>query len=394
MAVAKENKVVHGNDLTYITQKYKEYFVAKEAGKGLSTNDYTTAEKTKLAGIEAGAQVNDIEVIKVNGTAQTPDVNKAVDITVPTKLSNLTDDIVSGKYLPLSGGDMSSGAFIRLKNANSSMVLQPFGIVKESNEASHVISFPDKQGTVALTSDIPTVAGVYAPLASPSLTGTPTAPTAAAGTNTTQIATTAFVQNAVGNYLPLTGGTLSGNLNVGVDYGVEITQGEDTSGVTVRADGERTTYGLAEIKVDGETITIPQTTGTMALTSDIAASLVSPAFTGTPTAPTASAGTNNTQVATTAFVTNAVTTAIGSVTGISFNTDYATYAALVAAGTAAQGAGVIYLIPNSGSSPNIKDEYVWTGSSYELLGTTEVDLSRFDEDLTATEIEQLLALNS
>lgn len=37
----------------------------------------------------------------------------------------------------------------------------------------------------------------YAPLASPALTGTPTAPTAVAGTNTTQIATTAFVQSAV-----------------------------------------------------------------------------------------------------------------------------------------------------------------------------------------------------
>lgn len=37
----------------------------------------------------------------------------------------------------------------------------------------------------------------YAPKASPTFTGTPKAPTAAAGTNTTQIATTAFVQNAV-----------------------------------------------------------------------------------------------------------------------------------------------------------------------------------------------------
>ena len=36
-----------------------------------------------------------------------------------------------------------------------------------------------------------------APLASPDLTGTPTAPTASAGTNTTQIATTAFVQEAL-----------------------------------------------------------------------------------------------------------------------------------------------------------------------------------------------------
>lgn len=38
-----------------------------------------------------------------------------------------------------------------------------------------------------------------APLASPAFTGTPTAPTAAAGMNTTQIATTAFVQNAIGS---------------------------------------------------------------------------------------------------------------------------------------------------------------------------------------------------
>ena len=37
----------------------------------------------------------------------------------------------------------------------------------------------------------------YAELASPAFTGTPTAPTAAAGTNTTQIATTEFVQTAV-----------------------------------------------------------------------------------------------------------------------------------------------------------------------------------------------------
>lgn len=38
--------------------------VDKEVGKGLSTNDYTTAEKTKLAGIEAGAEVNPTSGIK------------------------------------------------------------------------------------------------------------------------------------------------------------------------------------------------------------------------------------------------------------------------------------------------------------------------------------------
>lgn len=52
-------------------------------GKGLSTNDYTTDEKTKLEGVAAGAQVNVIETVKVNGVALTP-ADKAVDVTVPT----------------------------------------------------------------------------------------------------------------------------------------------------------------------------------------------------------------------------------------------------------------------------------------------------------------------
>ena len=61
------------------------------SGKGLSSNDYTDAEKTKLSGIASGAQANVIESVKVNGTALTPS-SKAVDVTVPTKTSQLTND--------------------------------------------------------------------------------------------------------------------------------------------------------------------------------------------------------------------------------------------------------------------------------------------------------------
>ena len=49
--------------------KIAEKYVAKETGKGLSTNDYTTAEKTKLTGVEAGAQVNIIENVSIKGGA-------------------------------------------------------------------------------------------------------------------------------------------------------------------------------------------------------------------------------------------------------------------------------------------------------------------------------------
>jgi hypothetical protein len=53
-----------------------------------------------------------------------------------------------------------------------------------------------------------TASSTYAPLASPALTGIPTAPTATAGTNTTQVATTAFVGTAVSNLVASAPSTL------------------------------------------------------------------------------------------------------------------------------------------------------------------------------------------
>lgn len=55
------------------------------------------------------------------------------------------------------------------------------------------------QGQIDAKLSTTAAASTYAPLASPALTGEPTAPTAAAGTNTTQVATTAFVSTAVSN---------------------------------------------------------------------------------------------------------------------------------------------------------------------------------------------------
>lgn len=64
--------------------------VDKVDGKGLSTNDYTTAEKNKLGGIDTGAEVNVVETIKVNGTALEV-TSKAVNITVPTDNNQLNN---------------------------------------------------------------------------------------------------------------------------------------------------------------------------------------------------------------------------------------------------------------------------------------------------------------
>lgn len=58
---------LNGTGLAYFWSKIKALLnnkVDKVSGKGLSTNDYTTAEKTKLAGIAAGAQVNAVTGVK------------------------------------------------------------------------------------------------------------------------------------------------------------------------------------------------------------------------------------------------------------------------------------------------------------------------------------------
>ena len=84
--MADVKKTLDSNGLLYFGQQYyaklKTKFVALEEGKALSTNDFTTSEKEKLAGIAAGAQVNVLESVKVNGSALTPNSDKAVDITV------------------------------------------------------------------------------------------------------------------------------------------------------------------------------------------------------------------------------------------------------------------------------------------------------------------------
>ena len=66
--------------------------------------------------------------------------------------------------------------------------------------------------TADCTFTFPNASGTFALLASPAFTGTPAAPTAAVGTNTTQLATTAFVtatQSDAQTFTPLTGGAVT-----------------------------------------------------------------------------------------------------------------------------------------------------------------------------------------
>lgn len=75
--------------------------VDKVNGKGLSEKEFTAQYETKLQGIEENAEVNKIDTVKVNGTALNI-TNKEVDVTVPTRTSQITNDsnfAVDGNYV-------------------------------------------------------------------------------------------------------------------------------------------------------------------------------------------------------------------------------------------------------------------------------------------------------
>jgi hypothetical protein len=99
--------------------------------------------------------------------------------------------------------------------------------------------------------------------ASPTLTGTPLAPTAAPGTSTTQIATTAFVQNVAGalgtmssqnaNAVAITGGAINGT----------------TIGATTPSTGAFTTLNANAVTSLGETTTVSATVATGTINYDV-----------------------------------------------------------------------------------------------------------------------------
>ena len=99
-----DNNVEYTKSINSNFSELEDKKVDKVEGKGLSEVDFTSAKDTKLTGIEAGAEVNVIEIVKVNNTALTPDSNRAVDITVPTTVAELTDEADYAKVSAVNSG--------------------------------------------------------------------------------------------------------------------------------------------------------------------------------------------------------------------------------------------------------------------------------------------------
>ena len=183
---------------SYITASSTDTLTNKSGNISQWTNDsgYLTSftETNDLSAAVVWANVPDANITQSSVTQH----QAALSITE----SQITD---LGSYITASSIDTLTN-----KSGNISQWTNDSGYLTsytETNDLSTAVTWanvPDAnitqssvtqhQAALSITESQISDLGTYAPIASPALTGTPTAPTAAASTNTTQIATTAYVQ--------------------------------------------------------------------------------------------------------------------------------------------------------------------------------------------------------
>lgn len=118
-------------------------------------------------------------------------------------------------------------------------------------------------------------------------------------------------------------------------------------------------YGITDAKIEGQVVTLGSNSVTVPTNNNQL--------------------TNGAGYQTASDVSSAISSALADVTGI----EYQIVEDLPQTGEK----GVIYLISNDGTGNNIYDEYIWTGTAFEKIGTTAVDLSNYWSKTELTAIQ-------
>ena len=323
--MANKKYFLDKDGLAYLWLKIKSALSGKvdvETGKGLSSNDYTSAEKTKLANIEAGAQVNVLEGVQVNGSSITP-TNKIANIPVPTKTSDITND--SGFITTADIPEGSAASTTTPLMDGTAAVGTELAFARGDHVHPSDTSKVDKvTGKGLSTND-------YTTAEKNKLAGIASGAEVNVQANWTETSSTsdAYIKNKPS--IPSKTSDLTNDSDFVSDASYVHTDSNFTA-------AEKTK--LAGIAAGATNVTVD---------SSMSDSSTNPV--------------QNSVVKT--YIDNA----IGSITGIEFE--------VVASLPATGENGVIYLVSNSGSSPNVYDEYIWVNNGFEKIGTTDVDLSGY-----------------
>ncbi|HIA3415700.1 TPA: tail fiber protein [Escherichia coli] len=250
-------------------------------GKGAASVDVNNVQisvqqiEDVTVSVKAGA--TNIIVLEANFEhgVKTTQVDSASSVSA-ARIYARTDNTIGQNQIELCRVIVPSGATAVTKE----MIVLKYRVnravgVEFSNEISSTEE--RKAATPLAVKTLHDLVDTKAPLDSPHLSGTPTSPTPEPGTNNTQIANAAFVYAAINALINGAPGTM--------DTLKEI---------------------AAAINND------PNYSTTINNALALKAPLASPALTGIPTAPTAAQGTNNTQIATTAYVRATISALVGS----------------------------------------------------------------------------------
>jgi len=221
--------------------------------KGAAGNDITGIEKTSSSG-----NVDTYTITLSDGSTETFTVTNGTSIESIEKTS--TSGLIDTYTITLTDGSTTTFEVANGENA------QVYEIPKDS-----VIGFDSEDETPAGYDEIPSpydsalsatsdnapqtkavkeALDLKAPLASPSFTGSPTAPTQAAGNNSTRIATTAYVQGekpSIGNITNLT--TVSANTTAWQNVGSFSTVGGSKYLIVITAEFAGNSTGVRQIGI-------------------------------------------------------------------------------------------------------------------------------------------------
>ena len=427
------------NDKVTIAATDTTYSDATTSAHGLMT----AADKTKLNGIAAGAEVNQnaFSNVKVGSTTVAADTKTDTLELVAGSNVTLTPDTTNDKVtiaaadmrtvdvwvndddgtygadngmlgfkatspISVAGSQSTTGEYsVTVSHASSGVTAGSKGDTASQtpgcgstfkalsgtvNATGHLTAFEEHTVTIPSAAATTSAAGLMSAADKTKLNGIPTNPLIYHATCPTAAATAAKVatlDNATG--FSLVAGVVVavtfqyGNSAATPTLNVNSTGAKNVaipSSATAQTTGSGTTYnswGAYEtlLFTYNGTQWVHMGSGYLQYQAfnkaNAAAPKVSPALTGTPTAPTAATGTNTTQIATTAFVVAEISSELANITGI----DFQVVTALPATGVK----GTIYLVSNGGSGTNGYDEYIWLSSAsrFEKIGTTEVDLSGY-----------------
>ena len=318
------------------------------------------ATNTEVGGIKVGAGLSITDGVLSGFSGSYADLSSAPTIPAAQIQSDWTST------------DNTSKAYIANKPVIPAAQIQSDWTITDNTSKAYIVNkpvIPDAQvqsdwnvtdntlkSYIVNKPAIPSLTG-YATLANPQFSGIPTAPTALNTTNSTQIATTAYVTTAISD--------LVGSANSALDTLNEIATalGNDPNFATTITTELGKKVNTINSKLTGiiDLSDVTAITGASGIRGFLTLGNVtneskttmfsSPDFTGIPTAPTAATGTNTTQLATTEFTTAAIT---------KFNTDVLSLKAPLAnptfTGTVAMPASVTGLTATMVNLGNVDNE--------------------------------------